>query len=124
MEYQARAAHAHRTVAGIHCAIAAMAAIFGYLMTRDTPLLGALAMSMPFAGLAVVHFTVAAGAEQCRPWARTTSTVLGVVMLPLIPLGTAIGVWLLMNTRGEWQPKQRLSESLGEGWPQLQRDSA
>jgi hypothetical protein len=124
MEYQARAAHAHRTVAGIHCVIAAMAAIFGYLMTRDAPLLGALAMAIPFTGLAAVHFTVAASAEQCRPWARTASTVLGVLMLPLIPLGTAIGLYLLMNARGDWAPRQRLSESLGDGWPQLQRDSA
>lgn len=124
MEQQARAAHAHRTVAGIHCVIAAMAAVFGYLMTRGSPLLGALALATPLLLLAATHFLVATGAEQCRPWARTASTVLGVLMLPLIPLGTAIGLYLLMNTRGEWVPRQRLSDSLGEGWPQLQRDSA
>ncbi|MBU8975378.1 MULTISPECIES: hypothetical protein [unclassified Lysobacter] len=124
MEQQARAAHAHRTVAGIHCVIAVMAAIFAYLMTRQAPLLGALALAAPFAVLAAVHFAVASGAEQCRSWARTASTVLGVMMLPLIPLGTAIGLYLLYNTRGEWVHRQRLSDSLGEGWPQLQRDSA
>ncbi len=124
MEYQARAAHAHRTVAGIHCVIAAMAAIFGYLMTSRFPLLGALVLAAPFLAFAAVHFAAATGAEQCRPWARTASTVLGVLMLPLVPLGTAVGVYLLMNTRGEWVPQPRLSDSLGEGWPQFQRDSA
>jgi hypothetical protein len=118
------AAGAHRTIAGIYGTIFVLAAIF-FAVTTHSPLLGAATALVPGAFLVGLHLLVARGAEQCKPWARVTSIVLGLLFLPGFPIGTGIGIWVLLNSLAPWVPESKYSgSSLSDGWPQARQDNA
>jgi hypothetical protein len=53
--------------------------------------------------LAALHVVAAVGAYGRRSWARTLSRVLAFFLMPVIPIGTAIAMVILRNTRpGRW----------------------
>ncbi|WP_411879410.1 hypothetical protein [Polaromonas sp. YR568] len=49
--------------------------------------------------LGLAHGVIAFGAARSAPWARTSSMVIGCVLLLGFPIGTAIGVYLLANLK-------------------------
>lgn len=63
----------------------------------------AMAVSLPlfFFALAVLHHVVSRGAKQRKRWARIGSIVLACLLLPAVPIGTLLGVYLLRN--GSWE---------------------
>ncbi|SFU60725.1 hypothetical protein SAMN05216350_10396 [Polaromonas sp. YR568] len=52
--------------------------------------------------LGIAHGVIAFGAARAAPWARTSSMVIGCLMLLGFPIGTIIGVYLLVNLK--WPP--------------------
>jgi hypothetical protein len=50
----------------------------------------------------LAHFITAKGARQSKPWARTASIVISVLLLLGFPVGTLIGIYLLANTWSPW----------------------
>lgn len=64
----------------------------------------ALAFSLPlfFLALAAFHHFVSRGARERKRWARIGSIVLACFLVPGVPVGTIIGVYLLRNS--SWEP--------------------
>lgn len=56
-----------------------------------------------FGGIFALHHFTAQGARDTKPWARKTSIGIALFMLPGFPIGTLIGIYLLRNTRGDWE---------------------
>ena len=50
-----------------------------------------------FFALAAFHHVVARGAKQRKRWARIGSIILACSLLPGVPVGTILGVYLLRN---------------------------
>ena len=73
----------------------------------------ALVMMVP----TVIHFMIARGAQRRAGWARICSMILGILMLPGFPIGTIVGIYLLVNAVQDWTPRRKYSGSLTEGWP-------
>lgn len=65
-------------------------------------LLGAagLILAVLFAALGVADLFIAAGIAKGRPWARFAGTVMGLVLLIGVPVGTILGVLALMGLQG------------------------
>lgn len=65
----------------------------------------AMALAFPFFffAFATLHYVVARGAKERKRWARIGSIVLACVLLPGLPLGTLLGVYLLRNS--SWEPR-------------------
>lgn len=61
----------------------------------------ALVFPLFFFTLAVLHHVVSRGAKKRKRWARIGSIVLACLLLPAVPVGTLIGVYLLRN--GSWE---------------------
>lgn len=58
-----------------------------------------------FLALAVLHHVISRGAKKRKRWARIGSIVLACLLLPAVPVGTLIGVYLLRNGSWEaWRP--------------------
>jgi hypothetical protein len=73
-------------------------------------LLAVLILSLIFWGVFMLHRVVARGALEGMPWSRTASRVIAVLMLFGVPIGTFIGLYLLLNTRkARWQPSNQLA---------------
>lgn len=69
---------------------------------RDSALGVLLILTGLFFFLAI-HFVAAIGARNHRPWARTLSRTMAVLLFLFIPIGTAWSVFVLRNTRsGRW----------------------
>lgn len=54
-----------------------------------------------FFALAVLHLVVARGAKKRKRWSRIGSILLACLLLPAVPVGTLIGVYLLRNRSWE-----------------------
>jgi hypothetical protein len=121
MSHHHGAASAHRTIAGLYGLGTAVIALVMLLDDESRlPLIArVLIPAMPLVPLAL-HLAIAYGAERCMPWARVASIVLGLLMLAGFPIGTALGVWLLINALPQWVEERRYSGSLTDGWPQPQ----
>lgn len=51
-----------------------------------------------------LHWTVGGAAKERQPWACVASMVIAVLLLPGFPLGTIIGIYLLVNAIPQWDP--------------------
>ena len=51
-----------------------------------------------------LHWTVGGAAKERKPWARVASIVIAILLLPGFPLGTIIGIYLLVNAIPQWDP--------------------
>lgn len=69
----------------------------------------AIAFAFPlfFFVLAAFHHFVSRGAKERKRWARIGSIVLACLLLPGVPVGTIIGVYLLRNS--SWEPRSALA---------------
>lgn len=60
-----------------------------------------------FFALAVLHHVVSRGAKKRKRWARVGSIILACLLVPAVPLGTLVGVYLLRNS--SWEPRSELA---------------
>ena len=55
-----------------------------------------------FCGLFFAHHLTAKGARESKPWARTSSMAISVLLFFGFPIGTVISIYLLANTWKQW----------------------
>jgi len=48
---------------------------------------------------AITHVAAARGARRKRRWARALSRALAIIFFPVVPVGTAFGLFIFRNTR-------------------------
>jgi ABC-type phosphate transport system permease subunit len=109
MEANIKVARAHRALSwlygglGVVCVVSAALFIFSEPTLVDANLLALFGfMALCFGGLFLLHHVTARGAREKKPWARITSSVIAVFMLLGFPLGTIIGIYLLIYANSEW----------------------
>ncbi len=101
MENHQKTARAHRALSFLYAlvAILGLLAIIFRGVSKSTGHL--IALLVVFGGLFALHHFTANAAKEKKPWARTVSIVIGVLLLPGFPVGTIIGVSLLSYA---WKP--------------------
>jgi hypothetical protein len=107
IEKNVKVARAHKMLSWLYQVFAVFAILILMFMSKAKgfDLVIELCKVSLFAGaLYGLHRLVAAGAMDRREWARKTSIAIGVVMLFGFPIGTIIGVYLLMNSGWESVP--------------------
>jgi Na+/phosphate symporter len=52
--------------------------------------------------LIALHLVVASGAKRKKPWARTMTNLVGIVMLFAFPVGTVVGTYLIWTGVEKW----------------------
>jgi 4-amino-4-deoxy-L-arabinose transferase-like glycosyltransferase len=99
----------HLIVARIHRGLAwfygllTLLFIFATVMSEhEISPLASLYFMIIFGGMFALHFFTSRGASHTKNWARKTSIGIALLMLLGFPIGTVIGVYLLMNTTGGW----------------------
>lgn len=94
----------HRVLSGLYGLIALMLLALPYVARTGNEGLRsaemAIASSVPlfFFALATFHHFVSRGAKERKRWARIGSIILACSLLPGVPVGTIIGVYLLRNS--------------------------
>lgn len=111
MERHEKVARAHRAISWLY-ALLTMMFIAMLLLSRESTVTLPFVLLVLFFGcfFALHHFT-AKGSFDKKPWARNTSRGIAVLMLFGFPIGTLIGVYLLVNSRG-WESQPSSVESL------------
>ena len=101
MEKNMKIARAHRALAFLYglCAL-----VFGIYVLFDGVSPMFLSTSALLVLLVVLHIAVGRGARARKPWARIASIVIGVLMLLGFPIGTLIGLYLIVNAVPRWAP--------------------
>lgn len=113
----------HTKVSYVHYGFALFLAILGVAMAVTYGMAGpddgvreglgaGIAILLP---LSVVHFATARGAARRAGWARVASKCIACVLLVGFPIGTLIGIYLLLN--GDWSSPRSDLASLADGWP-------
>ena len=92
----------HIKIYRAHRALAVVATIFGPLLFAAS---GSGENNLQLSGVllcifAVFHWTASWGAKRNAKWARIATRVYGVLALTAVPVGTIIGVYLLLNSKG------------------------
>ncbi len=106
MENNIKVARAHRAISWFY-AVLGIALTAAILIPAEHPLdaLAGLAVMLAiFGGLFSLHHFTAKGAREKKQWARAVSSIIGVIMLPGFPVGTMIGIYLLVNANRGWEP--------------------
>lgn len=101
MRKHLKAARIHRGLSWLYAASSLLFAIMLVTDAADNQSIFLLATSF-FAVLFVVHYALCGGARKARSWARYGSIAIAVLMLPGVPIGTLIGIYLLTNARQIW----------------------
>jgi hypothetical protein len=98
-----KASRTHRALGLLYGLASTLFILFAFIVPEAK---GAMIFGMVlFIGLAALHFRVAQGARNSENWARVTSQIVAVLMLPGFPIGTLIGISLLANTWQPWEPE-------------------
>lgn len=104
MQAHIKTARAHAAISYFYIVVAALACAFPYLvLTNAEPArMGEVMMAsifpLIFFCLFVLHQLVARGARQHKNWARITTIVIGIISVFGFPVGTIIGIYLLVNS--------------------------
>lgn len=96
----------HEKVARVHqifgAFYGAMALLFlGVFLVSDSRDDGRMAVLI-FVIPALVHGLLAFGAIRRHGWSRVASLIMGVLMLPGIPIGTIAGIYLIRHAKSSW----------------------
>jgi hypothetical protein len=104
MEKNVKSARAHRLLSWWYqlvTAIAFLVMLFSSRVQIVDKVIGLSFVLLFFGGLYFLHRLVAAGAMDRKEWARKTSIGMGIVMFLGFPIGTLIGIYLLVNSSWE-----------------------
>ncbi len=94
-----RSMSAHIGLCALYAVAACVLCAF-FVRSESTYVLGAAVVTLM---LCLGHGVIAFGAARSAPWARIASMVVGGWMLFGFPIGTVIGVYLLVNLK--WPPQ-------------------
>jgi uncharacterized membrane protein YfcA len=115
---------AHEKAWRIHRALAALAGIgaaaliaWAWFSRLPPPIPNLYGLVVLLLFLLVFHSACARGARLRRPWARWASLVDGFVMLPLLPVGTIAGGYLIANSWRTWPQGTMHARAPRGGWP-------
>jgi hypothetical protein len=104
MEPNIKIARAHRALSWLYGAVVLLFVVILFVKPENQGESSVffISMSVIFGGLFLLHHFTAKGAREKKPWARISSCVIGVIMLPGFPMGTLIGVYLLIYANSAW----------------------
>ncbi len=103
MEAHIKTARAHSAISYFYGFVGLLACVFPYLVMTSQgngpgDVLLASVFPALFFGMSFLHLAVARGAKQQKNWARLATIVIGVLSLFGFPVGTIIGIYLLVNS--------------------------
>ncbi len=102
MERNIKVARAHRAISWLYLVIIAMIVVL--MVSRPNEIdLAVIAPLIIMSAIFLAHHITARGARQSKPWARTSSIIISVLLLVGFPIGTLIGIYLLSNTWRPWE---------------------
>lgn len=105
MEANIKVFRAHRALSWLYLFLLAAMGFVAFKLRAD-PEVGMLYLYLVLlAGVFLAHHVTARGARDGKSWARTSSTVIACLMLLGFPVGTIIGIYLLVNTWRPWGPQ-------------------
>jgi hypothetical protein len=112
MEKHMKAYRAHRALAIFYAIVlvvvfVAIAVFIPGDGSGEVPVVGLAMMVGLFVALFCLHWFVGAGARDKKPWARLASIIIGILALFGFPVGTIIGIYLLVNAIPEWGPPRQ-----------------
>lgn len=102
MDSQTKVFRAHRLLSWLYAALALLVLsvlIFFGTLERDGA--GLISIALIIALVSALHHYTARACRQGKPWGRKASIAIACLMLLGFPVGTIIGVYLLINT---WRP--------------------
>jgi len=82
---------AHRLLYVFFACLAAVVAIKG------------MGLCIPNLSIAVIHYFAAEGTRDGKYWGKILSRIIATIMLLGFPIGTVIGIYLLMQTGKKWE---------------------
>lgn len=101
MENNIKVFRVHRALSWLYGFILCLLLIGFVYVLKEGESVGPILMAFIFFGFFFsVHHFISKGAKNKRGWARGGSAVIAVLMLFGFPLGTAIGIYLLINNSG------------------------
>ena len=74
-----------------------------YMFFESTNLVAILITFLFFGVFSGIHYLAALGARRGKSWGRLLSRVIGAFLLLGFPIGTVIGVLLLIGTGNMWE---------------------
>ncbi len=104
MEAHIKTARAHAAISYFYVFVATLACAFPYLVltsaepARVGEVMLASIFPLIFFCLFILHQLVARGARQHKDWARIATIVIGIISVFGFPVGTIIGIYLLVNS--------------------------
>ena len=104
MEKHIKVYRVHRILCLIYGVIAALTLVMSLTAgSGSKDVASVVAVMVPVFGVIfALHFFAAKGAKEQKEYGKVLSTLLAVLMLAGFPIGTFIGIYLLMNNFG-WQ---------------------
>ena len=116
LQHNFKSARVHRVLSWLYGLIALMLLALPYVARtgeglRPGEVARAFAFPLFFFALAVLHHVVSRGAKGRKRWARIGSIILACLLLPGVPVGTLIGVYLLRNS--SWEPRSEVARGRG-----------
>ena len=108
-----KSSRVHQILSGLYGLIALMLLALPFVARtgeeglRSSEMAIALAIPLFFFTLTAFHYVVSRGAKERKRWARIGSIVLACLLLPGVPVGTIIGVYLLRNS--SWEPRSAVA---------------
>jgi membrane-bound ClpP family serine protease len=102
MEKHIKVARAHRALSWLHALmLVLLGAMIFFVKDANMPN-GVFVVLAFFAALFALHYFIGRGASARQHWARVASIMVAVLMLLGFPVGTIIGIYLLMNGIPSW----------------------
>lgn len=103
MENNIKVFRVHRALSWLYGVMICVVILFVVLMRSDGVGVGELIAPVLIIGIFfLLHHFVAKGAKEKKDWAKIASAIIGIIMLVGFPIGTLIGIYLLINNSG-WE---------------------
>ncbi len=117
MENYVKVGRAHRALAALY-GLATLFFIYALVLDHESinSMPGVILLTGLVAGLCSAHLAASIGASNAKPWARTLSIIIAVPLLIGFPVGTFVGIYILINSSAEWKVK-KYDNKLLDGWP-------
>jgi cytochrome bd-type quinol oxidase subunit 2 len=107
MEKHIKIARAHRALSWFYLVLIVLFAILFFVIGKDgkneAPIAGMIYFFVLFGVVFAAHHFIAKGARERKPWARVASIIVACLMLLGFPIGTLIGIYLLVNGIPSWE---------------------
>jgi VIT1/CCC1 family predicted Fe2+/Mn2+ transporter len=102
MDARTKVFRVHRALAYVY-AFAGSAVCLVMGVSGDLHMATALPLVLVLAFVFALHFLTARACKNDKPWGRKASIALSVLMLFGFPVGTLVGIYLLVNTWKPWE---------------------